>query len=323
MQLKKINKLIEKDLNQVNLILKKSFKSKIKIISELGNYMINNGGKRIRPILTILSAKAIKYKGNLHIKIAALIELIHIATLLHDDVIDESKLRRGKLTSNSIYGNTMSILMGDFIYTKSFQMMTKLNSIKLLNVMSNAANIISKGEILQLINCNNPNFSQQEYMKVIYSKTACLFEVSAQSSAIIASSDIEKENALKNYGKHFGMAFQIIDDLLDYNKNVKNLNKNIGNDLIKGKITFPLLHAIKNTTPKNSKMIRNAISQGNSPDILEKILEIMHQCNSLEWTRYQAKKKIKKAILALRPLSQSKWYFILKKLAVLALKRTY
>lgn len=285
--------------------------------------MINSGGKRIRPILTILSAKAINYTGTLHIKIAALIELIHIATLLHDDVIDESEIRRGKLTSNSIYGNAMSILMGDFIYTKSFQMMTKLNSIKLITIMSNAANIISKGEILQLTNSNNPNFSKEKYMKIIYSKTACLFEVAAQSTAIISSTDIKKENALKNYGRYFGIAFQIIDDLLDYNKYEKKLNKNVGNDLIKGKITFPLIHAIENTNPKNSKMIRDAIFKGSNIYTLEKIIQIMHQCNSLEWTRYQAKKKIKKAILALKPLSQSKWYFTLKKLAALALKRTY
>lgn len=323
MSLNNINKLIEKELFLVNRILKNKLKSKIDIINKIKNYMINGGGKRIRPIISLLSAKAIKYQGHKHIDIAASIEMIHIATLLHDDVIDGSKLRRGKLTNNMLFGNAKSILVGDFIYTKSFQMMTNLKSIKILSLMSNAANIITEGEIMQLMSCNNPNLSENNYMKIIYSKTACLFEIAAQSSAIIANSNIKQEQALKRYGKHFGIAFQIIDDLLDYSIDIKNTGKQIGNDLKEGKVTLPLLHVIKNTNYKIIKNIFEEIQKGNSKKILHMVLKIMHKYGSLEWARNKAKKEAKKAILALNYLPPSIWSIALEDLAKIAIHRKY
>lgn len=324
MELKQINKLIKQDMIAVNEILKKNLKSDINLINDLGlYYIINGGGKRIRPIITLLSAKAVNYTGIKHITIAALIEFIHTATLLHDDVIDKSKLRRGKLTVNAIFDDATSVLIGDFIYTRAFQIMTKLGSMKILSLMSESANIITKGEILQLVNKNDPNFSEKNYMKVIYSKTARLFEVAAQSSAIIAHSDCETEKALQDYGRHVGTAYQIIDDLLDYSVDCNKLGKQIGHDLNEGKLTLPLLHAMKHTTCKKSKMIKNTIKQGNGSNLLKQILETMHQCGSIQWTKNQAKKEAQKAVLALKPINESIWSDALKSLAFILIKRDF
>lgn len=322
-ELNKINKLIQQDMLAVNKILIQNAKSEISLINKLSKNYIINGGKRIRPIITLLSAKAINYQGIKHITIAALIEFIHAATLLHDDVIDKSKTRRGKSTINSIFGDATSILIGDFIYTKAFQIMTDLGSMKILSLMSESANIITQGEILQLINQNNPYLSEKNYMKIIYSKTARLFEVAAQSSAIIADKNIEEEKALQYYGRHIGNAYQIIDDVLDYTLGNK-LGKQIGHDFYEGKITLPLLHAIKNTNLKKAKIIQNAIKNGNSGNnLLKQILETMNQCKSIEWTQNKAKKEAKKAILALKPIKPSIWKKALKSLATILIKRRF
>ncbi|MDF4786972.1 octaprenyl diphosphate synthase, partial [Vibrio parahaemolyticus] len=227
------------------------------------------GGKRLRPLLAILSARALGYQGNGHTMAAAFIEFIHTATLLHDDVVDESDMRRGKATANAAFGNAASVLVGDFIYTRSFQMMTELGSMKILKLMSNAVNVIAEGEVQQLMNCNDPDTTEESYMQVIYSKTARLFESATQIGAILNDAPEHVEIAMQNYGKYLGTAFQLIDDVMDYTSDGEDMGKNVGDDLAEGKPTLPLLHAMRNTTPENAIMIREAIEKANGMDRLE------------------------------------------------------
>ncbi|WMY96993.1 MAG: octaprenyl diphosphate synthase [Arsenophonus sp.] len=296
MNLKSIIQLTEKEMKAVNKIILNQMNSNIKIINKLGNYIITSGGKKIRPIIAILVGKILGYKGDKNINIAALVEFIHTATLLHDDVVDKSNMRRGKKTANSIFGNATSILVGDFMYTRSFQMMTDLNSMTILKLMSNATNIIAEGEILQLINCNNPDISESTYMQIIYNKTARLFEVAAHASAIVSGANKKQQKAFQNYGKYLGTAFQLMDDFRDYDSNSTQNGEIIGNDLNEGKLTLPLLHAMKEGSSKESSLIRNAIVEGNGRNLLKTILITMKRCGSLEYTKEMAKKEAEKAI---------------------------
>ncbi len=261
MNLESIIKLTADDMAAVNETILSQLNSDVTLINQLGYYIISGGGKRLRPIIAILASRALGYQGDKHITVAALIEFIHTATLLHDDVVDESDMRRGKATANAMFGNAASVLVGDFIYTRSFQMMTALNSMRVLKLMSEATNIIAEGEVLQLMNCNDPNISEDDYMRVIYSKTARLFEVAAHSSAILSNATPEQETALQNYGCYLGTAFQLIDDLLDYDADSDTLGKNTGDDLNEGKPTLPLLHAMNHGTPEQSALIREAIEK--------------------------------------------------------------
>jgi octaprenyl-diphosphate synthase len=274
-------------------------------------------------MIAVLSARALGYDGNAHVTIAALIEFIHTATLLHDDVVDESDMRRGKATANAAFGNAASVLVGDFIYTRAFQMMTQLGSLKILEVMSAAVNVIAEGEVLQLMNVNDPNITEESYMRVIYSKTARLFEAASQCSGILAGATPEQELALQNYGRYIGTAFQLIDDLLDYSADGATLGKNVGDDLNEGKPTLPLLHAMQHGTPEQATMIRQAIEQGNGRHLLEHVLEAMEMCGSLAWTRLRAEQEADKAIEALAILPDSPWKAALTGLAHIAVQRNH
>ena len=286
-----------------------------------GFRIVSGGGKRIRPMIAVLAARAVGYEGNAHVTIAALIEFIHTATLLHDDVVDESDMRRGKATANAAFGNAASVLVGDFIYTRAFQMMTSLGSLKVLEVMSEAVNVIAEGEVLQLMNVNDPDITEENYMRVIYSKTARLFEAAAQCSGILAGCTPEEEKGLQDYGRYLGTAFQLIDDLLDYNADGEQLGKNVGDDLNEGKPTLPLLHAMHHGTPEQAQMIRTAIEQGNGRHLLEPVLEAMNACGSLEWTRQRAEEEADKAIAALQVLPDTPWREALIGLAHIAVQR--
>ncbi|AMA65168.1 Octaprenyl-diphosphate synthase [Candidatus Arsenophonus lipoptenae] len=322
MNLKSIIKLTAKDMEAVNKIILNQLNSDIHLINQLGNYIISSGGKKIRPMIAILIGKALRYKGENHINIAALVEFIHTATLLHDDVIDKSLLRRGKRTANAIFGNAASVLVGDFIYTKSFQMMTELNSLPILKLMSDATNIIAEGEILQLINCNNPNITENTYMQIIYSKTARLFEATTHASAIVSGANDTQQQALRNYGRYLGTAFQLIDDLMDYDSNSSTFGKNIGDDLNEGKLTLPLLHAMENGTKEESKLIRNLIKKGNGRNLLDIILITMKRCGSLEYTKKRAKEEADKAIKALDILSDTSYKDALISLVYISIQHT-
>lgn len=323
MNLEQINELTAQDMADVNATILEQLNSEVSLINKLGYYIISGGGKRIRPMIAVLAARAVNYTGKQHVTVAALIEFIHTATLLHDDVVDESDMRRGKATANAAFGNAASVLVGDFIYTRAFQMMTSLGSLRVLALMSEAVNVIAEGEVLQLMNCNDPDITEESYMRVIYSKTARLFEAAAQSSAILASAAPEQEKALQDYGRFIGTAFQLIDDLLDYSADGKTLGKNVGDDLSEGKPTLPLLHAMRHGSPEQAQMIRGAIEQGNGRHLLDEVLETMRQCGSLEWTRQAAEREADKAIEALSVLPESPWRSALEALAHMSVQREF
>ncbi|MGP2467916.1 octaprenyl diphosphate synthase [Yersinia sp. 2540 StPb PI] len=323
MNLEKIIELTAPDMAAVNTTILDQLNSDVVLINQLGHYIISGGGKRIRPMIAVLVARALHYQGSKHITVAALIEFIHTATLLHDDVVDESDMRRGKATANAAFGNAASVLVGDYIYTRSFQMMTDLESLRVLTLMSEATNVIAEGEVLQLMNCNNPDITEENYMQVIYSKTARLFEAASQSAAVLADATETQELALQNYGRYLGTAFQLIDDLLDYSSDGTTLGKNTGDDLNEGKPTLPLLHAMRNGTVEQAAMIRQAIEQGNGRHLLEPVLAAMQQCGSLDYTRRRAEEEADKAIAALQILPESEYRLALEGLAHIAVQRDF
>lgn len=310
------------DMAAVNQKIQKQLTSDVSLINQLGYYIISGGGKRIRPMIAVLTGRALGYDGDKHIQVAALIEFIHTATLLHDDVVDESDMRRGKQTANEVFGNAASVLVGDFIYTRSFQMMTDLDSMRVLKLMSEATNVIAEGEVLQLMNCNDPDISEADYMQVIYSKTARLFEAASQSAAILAGATPEQEKALQDYGRFLGTAFQLIDDVLDYDADNATLGKNTGDDLDEGKPTLPLLHAMHNGNAEESALIRQAIEQGNGRHLLEQVLATMKRCGSLAYTYARAEEEADKAIAALSALPDSQYKDALAGLAHIAVRRS-
>lgn len=322
MDFKAIQALTADDMAKVNETIHAQLNSDVSLINQLGFYIINGGGKRIRPLLAVLSARALGYQGQAHTTAAAFIEFIHTATLLHDDVVDESDMRRGKATANAAFGNAASVLVGDFIYTRSFQMMTELGSMKILKLMSDAVNIIAEGEVQQLMNCNDPDTTEESYMQVIYSKTARLFEAATQIGAILNDAPSEVETALQNYGKYLGTAFQLIDDVMDYTSDGDEMGKNVGDDLAEGKPTLPLLYAMQHGTPEQTQMIREAIEKANGMEKLDSIMEAMEQTGSLEYTRQKAYQEADKAIAELSVLSESPYKEALVTLAHMSVHRS-
>lgn len=321
--LEQIQSLASADMQAVNAEILSQLNSDVILINQLGHYIIAGGGKRIRPLIAVLAARALGYEGDKHITCAAFIEFVHTATLLHDDVVDESDLRRGRATANAMFGNAASVLVGDFIYTRSFQMMTDVDSLKVLKVMSSATNVLAEGEVQQLMNCNDPNTTEASYMMVIYSKTARLFEAATQCAAIIAGADEAQEEALKQYGCYLGTAFQLIDDILDYSANAEKFGKNIGDDLAEGKPTLPLLHAMQNGNPQQAALIREAIEQGGKREALDEILAIMQEHQSLDYAMARAKAEAQKAVDALAVLPESEYKQALISLAYLSVDRAY
>ncbi|MEZ8095156.1 octaprenyl diphosphate synthase [Photobacterium swingsii] len=322
MDFKAIQALTALDMAEVDAKIQAQLNSDVALINQLGFYIVSGGGKRLRPMLSVLAARALGYEGEKHTTAAAFVEFIHTATLLHDDVVDESDMRRGKETANAAFGNAASVLVGDYIYTRSFQMMTSLRSLRILDIMSEATNVIAEGEVQQLMNCNDPDTTEDSYMQVIYSKTARLFEAATQIAAIIADAPEEIELALQDYGRYLGTAFQLIDDVLDYIADGKEMGKNVGDDLAEGKPTLPLLHAMHNSSnEQEAAMIREAIEKANGMDKLDAILACMHQAGSLEYTQQRAEEEADKAIAALSPLPESPYKEALVALAHLAVKR--
>ncbi|EEY46307.1 octaprenyl diphosphate synthase [Vibrio mimicus] len=322
MDFKAIQALTANDMAKVNETIHAQLNSDVSLINQLGFYIISGGGKRLRPLLAVLSAKALGYQGSNHTTAAAFIEFIHTATLLHDDVVDESDLRRGKATANAAFGNAASVLVGDFIYTRSFQMMTELGSMKILKLMSDAVNVIAEGEVQQLMNCNDPDTTEASYMQVIYSKTARLFEAATQIGAILCDASPEVELAMQNYGKYLGTAFQLIDDVMDYTSDGEEMGKNVGDDLAEGKPTLPLLYAMQHGNPEQVLMIREAIEKANGMSRLNEILAAMEQTGSLQYTIEKAQHEADKAIAELAILPESEYKQALITLAHMAVNRS-
>ncbi len=323
MTLKEIQALVSEDMEKVNEKILAQLNSDVPLINQLGFYIIQSGGKRIRPLIANLTAKALNYTDDKHITCSAFIEFVHTATLLHDDVVDESDMRRGRPTANAEFGNAASVLVGDFIYTRSFQLIAQLKSLRILEVMSDATNVIAEGEVQQLMNVRDPETTEANYMKVIYSKTARLFEVATQSTAILAEANSQIEEALQLYGRYLGTAFQLVDDVLDYSANAAKLGKNTGDDLAEGKPTLPLIHAIQKGSSEQSQLIKSIIEQGGSRDQLDEVLAILQEHRSLDYVMNRAKFEAQKAAEVLAVLPDSVYKQALISLAYLSVDRDY
>lgn len=323
MDINAIQTLIKDDMQRVNQLIHAQMQSDVALVNQLGLYIVNSGGKRVRPMLALLAARAFGYQGDKHITLATIIEFIHTATLLHDDVVDESDLRRGTPTANAEFGNAASVLVGDFIYTRSFQLMVGLEQMQVMAILADATNVIAEGEVLQLMNCNDPDTTEQSYMQVIYSKTAKLFEAATHLAALITEQDEATQEAMRLYGMHLGTAFQLVDDVLDYSADAEVLGKQIGDDLAEGKPTLPLIYAMKKGTPAQVALIREAIESGNGLAHLDAILATLKQTNALEFTMEKAQQEANKAIAALHFLPASQEKDALIALANIAVKRDH
>ncbi|EJI84696.1 octaprenyl-diphosphate synthase [Alishewanella aestuarii B11] len=323
MTLDEIQRLAAADMTAVNQQIFSQLSSDVALINQLGIYIVNSGGKRLRPLLAVLAARALGYQGQQHISVAAIVEFIHTSTLLHDDVVDESTMRRGKETANALFGNQASVLVGDFLYSRSFQMMVSLNSMRVMQVLADATNIIAEGEVLQLMNVNDPDTTEQSYMQVIYCKTAKLFEAATQLAAVISNQPAAIEQAMQAYGMHLGTAFQLIDDVLDYQADAAELGKNIGDDLAEGKPTLPLLYALKQGNARQQHLIREAITEGNGMQHFSEIMAALEQTGAFDYTRDKAVQEAKAAQLALQPLPDSPYKQALLALADIAVSRSH
>ncbi|MGH8168716.1 MAG: polyprenyl synthetase family protein, partial [Woeseiaceae bacterium] len=257
--LEDVNRLAVADMRAVDDLIRQSLKSDVALVSQVSEYIVTSGGKRLRPLIVLLAARALGYGGRHHVHCAAIIEFIHTATLLHDDVVDSSARRRGRDTANTVFGNQASVLVGDFLYSRAFQMMVDVGRMRVMQILADATNTIAAGEVMQLMNVHDPDISEESYRQVIYRKTARLFEAGAQIAAVLADRDPEDEPAMVRYGQNLGTAFQLIDDALDYDALPDELGKNLGDDLAEGKTTLPLIYAMENGTESERKMIRNAI----------------------------------------------------------------
>ena len=318
-----IRALSNDDMQAVNQLIQQQVDSEVALINQLGFYIVNSGGKRLRPLLTVLSARAMGIDNNEHHTLAAIVEFIHTATLLRDDVVDESTMRRGRETANAIFGNQASVLVGDFLYTRSFQMMVSLKRMRVMEILSEATNQIAEGEVLQLMNCNDAGTTEARYFDVIYGKTARLFEAATQLAAVLTEQNEHIERAMQEYGKHFGTAFQLADDILDYMADSEEMGKNAGDDLTEGKPTLPLLYAMWHATNDGDKaLIQEAIEQSNGLPHLTRIQGIMEETGALDYTRQCAQKEVQMAIDSLSAIEDSKYKEALIALAHISIERT-
>lgn len=305
MNISEISVLLTKDISELDKVFFEQFKSTEKNINDMGKYICKRKGKRIRPIVTLLAARAVEsHKTNNQIQLASVIELIHTASLLHDDVIDRSKIRRGRLATHMVFGNTSAILIGDFIYTRAFKVMLRLKSMKIFSILAETVNVLVEGEMLQMQHNKNINLKKEEYDQIIYQKTARLFESATYCAGMISKCDCHQEKGLKKYGKHLGLSFQIIDDLLDYK--IKRSNSP-GNDLSQGKVTLPLMHTINSCNTDELKIIRKAIVSEGTTLSVKDVLNIMNKYGSLQWGLEEARKEAKKAVIALNNIPDSIW----------------
>lgn len=325
MLVKDIYSVVEKDFDQVNQLIIDQLRSDVPMVEKIGHHIIESGGKRMRPLLVLLAAKALnpKEKSNdQHPLLAGIIEFLHTATLLHDDVVDTSDMRRGKATANAKFGNAPSVLVGDFLYSRAFQMMVSLGSMRVMDILSNATCVIAEGEVMQLMNVKNPNLTEDKYMDVIQGKTAMLFEASSHSGAVLAQADEQQESALKLYGHHLGMAFQLVDDVLDYVGNAEELGKNVGDDLAEGKTTLPLIFAMEHANEDQSNFIKQAIRKGSTENLAE-IVTIVQQCGAIDYTNEKAREHVQHAQAAIDCLDHSPAKEALNALAELAVSRSH
>jgi octaprenyl-diphosphate synthase len=313
---------VASDLSAVNDMILKELHSDVGLVENIGHYIVGAGGKRLRPILVLLTAKSLEYRERSHIELATIIEFIHTATLLHDDVVDMSDLRRGRATANARFGNAPSVLVGDFLYSRAFQMLVRLGSMDIMAILSDTTNVISEGEVQQLINARNPSLTETDYLTVIHKKTAALFEAACSTAAVLAGVGEEQKQAAWQFGHHLGLAFQLVDDLLDYEGDQATLGKNIGDDLAEGKPTLPLIHAMSHTQGAEQALIQEAITEGRL-DHLQDILALVKRCGSLDYTRRKAEKHAAAAEAALSAMPDNSGRQAMLELARFSVTRTF
>ncbi|MES2142707.1 MAG: polyprenyl synthetase family protein [Pseudomonadota bacterium] len=322
MDLTPIQSLVKADFAKVDNLIDRYLHSEISLIPQLARHLIDSGGKRLRPLIVLLSAAAFGYQGQAHLPLAATLELIHTATLLHDDVIDDSKLRRGKKTANSLWGNSASILVGDFLYSRAFQLMVEINNPRALKSLADATSTLSQAEILQLVSCHNPDLDETQLLKIIAGKTGILFSIAAHLPAILAGCNETAITSMSNYGLHLGIAFQLIDDALDYVGTTAEIGKAKGDDLAEGKTTLPLIYALQHADTTEAQLIREAISQGDRKH-LEAIIGIIKSTNAIHYTYNCAKEHAKKAKVYLQAIPDSTYRQALVSLAEFAISRKH
>jgi octaprenyl-diphosphate synthase len=331
MQLEAIYQCVEREFEAVNQLIASQLSSDVPLVEKIAHYIVESGGKRMRPLLVLLSFRALTVDADIQgdqallndssfCKLATIIEFLHTATLLHDDVVDTSNMRRGRSTANAKWGNAPSVLVGDFLYSRAFQMMVDIGSVSVMDVLSNATNVIAEGEVFQLMNCKNPDVTEAAYFEVIKNKTAMLFQAASHSAAILANANSRDCENLKQFGLEIGLAFQLVDDMLDYIGNSEAMGKNVGDDLAEGKPTLPLIHAMKHGTEEQSKLIRKAIRTGDTAR-LEEICEAVIHSGALAYTEAAARKCYEKACAKISELTPSIYKEALLGLARLAIER--
>jgi len=318
-----IRALVADEMAAVDREIQQRLASEVVLINQLSAYIINSGGKRLRPLLVLLASRAFDYNGQHLAKMAAIIEFIHTATLLHDDVVDASELRRGNATANAVWGNNeASVLVGDFLYSRSFEMMVELDNMRIMDILASTTNTIAEGEVMQLMNCNDPDTTEKQYLAVIYNKTAKLFEAATRLGAVISQQDAETEKSMADYGKYLGTAFQLVDDMLDYNGNDEALGKNVGDDLAEGKPTLPLIHAMRVGNEEQRQLIRGAIENGGREQI-GPVMDAIESAGSLEYTARQAEAQAELARKALAPVPESAFKQALLDLTYYSIRRSH
>ncbi len=320
--LEDLNTLTESDMQRVNQVITENLASDVVLINQLSQHIIYSGGKRLRPVLVLLSAKACGYSGDDDALLAAVVEFIHTATLLHDDVVDGSEMRRGQKTANNIWGNEAAVLVGDYLYSRAFQMMVRAESMRIMDLLADATNTIAQGEVLQLLNIHDADTTEEKYHEVIYGKTACLFEAATRIGAILGDSDTGLEQAMADFGRHLGTAFQLVDDALDYTATSDELGKNVGDDLAEGKPTLPLIYAMQHGNDEQKALIRKAIKDGGLEHI-GAIKNILDETGALAYTLGQARSESTLAKAAIKSLPQNEFKQALLFLADYAVERSY
>ncbi len=321
-KLEQLSHLVGSDMKAVDAVIRTRLHSEVVLVRQVAEYIIQSGGKRLRPVLVLLSAGALGYRGTHRHELAAVVEFIHTATLLHDDVVDESDLRRGRQTANALFGNAASVLVGDFLYSRAFQMMVEVGDMRIMRVLSDATNVIAEGEVLQLMNCHDANLDEARYLEVIRYKTAKLFEAAARLGAIIGGGSPQVEQALAAYGMHLGTAFQLIDDVLDYSGAEVETGKHLGDDLAEGKPTLPLIYVMQNGTAEQAACVRQAIENGGRDDFPH-VLAAIRETGALEHARNYAKAEADCAVTAIESLPSSQYKDSLLDLCFFAVARSF
>ena len=321
-ELKAIRSLVADDLAAVDEVIAARLHSGVPLVNQIAEHIIDSGGKRLRPLVTLVAARAAGYAGDSHVTMAAIVEFIHTATLLHDDVVDDSRLRRGQLTANAMFGNEASVLVGDFLYSRAFQMMVDAGSMRVMRIMADTTNAIAEGEVLQLLNCHDPDTTEARYLQVVEAKTARLFEAAARIGGVLGEAAEEVEQGLAGYGRHLGIAYQLVDDVLDYCGAADAIGKNVGDDLAEGKPTLPLIHALAEASPPDRALLRAAIEDGGLSRI-EAVVAAVERTGAIDYTARRAQDEARRAGEALEALPTSPFRDALEALADFAVARTY